>query len=94
MTEHDDRVEQLVRNAPPIQRSVWQRLGRLVAAVAMVCSFVGLGIGAYAGLKAQQIAHCTNANIDARGQVQIRRRRRRGCSRGRSTCGCRPCTRR
>jgi hypothetical protein len=37
----------------------------------MVCSFVGLGIGAYAGLKAQQIAHCTNANIDARGQVQI-----------------------
>lgn len=71
MTAHDDRVEQLVRNQPPIQRSLWQRLGRLVAGVAMVCSFLGLAAGAYAGLKAQQIAHCTNANIDARGVVQI-----------------------
>src|SRR4051812_2598133 len=72
MTEHEDRVEQLIRNDPPIQRSVWQRLGRLVARVAMVCSFLGLAAGAYGGLRAQQIAHCTNTNLDARGVVQIK----------------------
>jgi hypothetical protein len=74
MSEHDDRIEQLVQTVPTIQRTRIQQVLRALSALAAVVAFVALTVAIVGFVQTADLANCTNDNLGVRNLPSVRDR--------------------
>lgn len=72
MTEHEQRIEELIHTKPKIERTRWQKFLLVLQVLAGVVAFVSLAGVAVVGVRGNGLASCVNSITGDQNPVSAR----------------------